>query len=84
MIDQHENELVKFEDLPSIKEGEIEKMILNEQERSFKDRVWKNLNKQWITDQNDRKRLKKLELKQRRALKATSSFASSSQIESEP
>jgi hypothetical protein len=28
--------------------------------------------------------LKKLELKQRRALKATSSFASSSQIESEP
>ena len=57
-------------------------MILNEQERSFKDRVWKNLNKQWITDQNDKKRLKKLELKQRRALKATSSFASSSQIES--
>ena len=46
-------------------------MILTEQERSFKDRVWKNLNKQWITEQNEKKRLKKLELKQKRALKSS-------------
>jgi len=31
--------------LPAINEEEIKKMILSEEERNFKDRVWKNLNK---------------------------------------
>ena len=56
LIDQHENQLIKYDDLPAINEEEIKKMILSEEEKNFKDRVWKNLNKQWIAEQNEKKR----------------------------
>ena len=84
LLDIHENQLIKFDDMPVVKEEDIKKMILSADERNFKERVWINLNKQWIVEQNNKKRQKKDEQKKKRALKATSSFASSSQLESEP
>ena len=59
-------------------------MLLNSQERDFKARVWTNLNKQWLVEQKEKKRIKKQEIKARKALKTTHSFASSSQMVSEP
>jgi hypothetical protein len=38
-------------------------MILTDQERMFKARIWNNLNKQWLVDQKQKKRNKKLERK---------------------
>jgi hypothetical protein len=35
-------------------------MLLKPDERDFKTRVWNNLNKDWIIDQKERKRKKKL------------------------
>ena len=41
--------------LPEIDEEEIEKfMILDKQEREFKARVWNNLNREWLTEQNEK------------------------------
>lgn len=34
-------------------------MILKPEERDFKKRVWQNLNKDWLEDQQERKRKKK-------------------------
>ena len=45
--------------LPEIDEEEIDKMILDKNERDFKSRLWNNLNREWITEQNEKKRKKK-------------------------
>lgn len=52
-IDQlakNESQIIDIKALPLINEEEIKKMILNEEERAFKERVWKNINKEWIAD----------------------------------
>jgi len=45
-----ESQVIDIKALPLINEEEIKKMILNEEERAFKERVWKNINKEWIAD----------------------------------
>ena len=59
LLDTHENQLIKFDDMPVVKDEDIKKMILSAEERNFKERVWINLNKQWIVEQNSKKRQKK-------------------------
>ena len=77
-IESKETNLIDYDSLPKIKDSDIDKMLLNSQERDFKARVWTNLNKQWLVEQKEKKRIKKQEIKARKALKTTHSFASSS------
>lgn len=58
-----EQSVIKYDDLPAISDADIDKMILTDQERLFKARIWNNLNKQWLVDQKQKKRNKKLERK---------------------
>ena len=51
--------VIKQENLPPVNDSEIEKMILNPQERDFKARIWTNLNKAWLLDQKNKKRQQK-------------------------
>ena len=67
--------VIRQENLPPVNETEIEKMILNPQERDFKARIWTNLNKAWLLDQKTKKRQQKALRKQ---MKATNSVLSSS------
>lgn len=45
-----EQEQLALMSLPPIQDSDIEKMILNSQERDFKARIWTNLNKQWLIE----------------------------------
>ena len=39
-----------FDKLPAVDEEEIEKMILKEDEKALKTRLWNTLNQDWLTD----------------------------------
>ena len=49
--------------LPEVDEEEVDNMILTKKERGLKIRIWNNLNKEWLTEQNERKRKKKEQAK---------------------
>jgi len=53
--------MVPFEDtaLIEVDDSVIDKMILNEQERKLKTRLWNNLHKDWIVEQKEKKRKQK-------------------------
>ena len=64
--------------VPEIDEEEINNMILSEKERNLKTRIWNNLNKEWLTEQNEKKRKKKEQAKKVKSqIMATSSIAQS-------
>ena len=65
--------------LPEIDEEEIDKMILKKDEREFKSRVWNNLNREWLTLQNEKKREKKEAAKR---IKQMQNATISSQVQS--
>ena len=61
-----------------VDEEEIDDMIItSKEERDFKDRMWKRLNKDWIIKQNIRKRNQKAYAKQIQAKKKLGSNSDS-------
>ena len=64
-------EMLSDEDDP-----EINQMILTEDEKKLKTLLWNNLNKEWIKDQKEKKRLKKEQRKQKDKTKKIKSGSS--------
>ena len=49
---KNETDIVEldFDKLPAVDEEEIEKMILKDDEKALKTRLWNTLNQDWLTD----------------------------------
>ena len=49
---KNETDIVEldFDKLPVVDEEEIEKMILKDDEKALKTRLWNTLNQDWLTD----------------------------------
>lgn len=60
-------------------DGEIDKMILNTDERALKTRLWTTLNKDWIAQHREKKRAKKAEKKKNKILSVQASSLRSMQ-----
>ena len=65
--------------VPEPDDSEIDKMILNEGERALKTRLWTTLNKEWIAQNREKRRVKKADSKKKKLLSAQASSLRSQQ-----
>lgn len=59
---------VDIDELPEPDDEEIEKMILTEEERALKTRLWNTLNQDWIAQDREKKKARKAQRKIDKAL----------------
>jgi transcription factor IIIB subunit 2 len=65
----HDNDGI--ETLSDVDDAEIDQLILTEEERKLKTLLWNNLNKEWIQEQQKKKREKKERKKLKSKMKKT-------------
>ena len=62
-----------IDEVPEPDDAEIEKMILNDDEKALKTRLWKSLNHDWIAQDREKKRARKADKKKHKLMSAQQS-----------